>query len=103
MNRLTEIDGQRKIQFFYGAVDDTMRPSHVAYDGHEYQLYYDHRKFLMAMEREDGEMWYIASDYVGSPIAVFDRSGRVIKQVSNIVITFDSLTMSDIVTNIGNY
>ena len=47
----------------------------------------------MAMEREDGEMWYIASDFIGSPIAVFDQTGRVLKQVSNIAITLDTLTI----------
>ena len=58
-----------------------LHPSHVAYDNHIYQLYYDHREFPMAMKREDGEMFYVVSDFVGTPIAVFDRDGQLMKKV----------------------
>ena len=98
LNRLIEIaptNGDRRYQFFYGAAEDILRPSHVAYGGHEYQLYYDHRMFLMAMQRDDGEMFYTVSDNVGSPIAVFSQDGQLIKQVPYLTFSMISVIIKN--------
>nr|XP_032832844.1 teneurin-4-like [Petromyzon marinus] len=70
-----------RTQFFYA---DLARPTRVT---HTYNrssravtsLYYDLQGHVFALEVSGGQEWYVASDHVGTPLALFDGKGALAK------------------------
>ncbi|XP_043918466.1 teneurin-3 isoform X3 [Protopterus annectens] len=71
------------LQFFYADLNYPARVTHVYnHSSSEISsLYYDLQGHLFAMEVSTTEEYYIASDNTGTPLAVFDRNGLLIKQI----------------------
>ncbi|XP_069055316.1 teneurin-3 isoform X5 [Pleurodeles waltl] len=73
----------KHLQFFYADLNYPTRITHV-YDHSSSQitcLYYDLQGHLFAMEISNGDEFYIASDNTGTPLAVFNRNGLMLKQI----------------------
>ncbi|XP_069052190.1 teneurin-2 isoform X2 [Lepisosteus oculatus] len=71
------------IQFFYADLNNPARVTHV-YNHSSSEitsLYYDLQGHLFAMEINNGEEYYIASDNTGTPLAVFSSNGQMVKQL----------------------
>uniref|UniRef100_A0A8C2PPQ7 Si:dkey-237h12.3 n=1 Tax=Cyprinus carpio TaxID=7962 RepID=A0A8C2PPQ7_CYPCA len=71
------------LQFFYADLSYPSRITHV-YNHSSSQitsLYYDLQGHLFAMEISSGAEFYIASDNIGTPLAVFGSDGALLKQV----------------------
>ncbi|KAG9347020.1 hypothetical protein JZ751_005947 [Albula glossodonta] len=71
------------LQFFYADLNYPTRITHV-YNHSSSEitsLYYDLQGHLFAMEISSGEEFYIACDNTGTPLAVFNSNGLMIKQV----------------------
>jgi YD repeat-containing protein len=71
------------VQFVYSNPYSNATVSHVHYPkaSRTYHLIYDDQDFLVAMDTPDSR-FYIATDHLGSPIAVFDYKGKLIKEIS---------------------
>ncbi|XP_023930983.1 teneurin-m-like isoform X2 [Lingula anatina] len=71
------------VQFYYGNVLNKNLVTHI-YNHSSYEttvLFYDGSNRLMAMEKGD-RYYYIATDPMGSPVAIFDSVGMIVKQIS---------------------
>ena len=83
--RLTALeDKQGNItQFFYADIKRPNLPTHIHYpkSGFTHNLLYDERGHLLALQTETGRLW-VSSDHMGSPLAVFDSSGIMIKEIT---------------------
>ncbi|XP_022084804.1 teneurin-3-like isoform X2 [Acanthaster planci] len=72
----------RQVQFFYGDITKPTRVTHI-YDHTAREitsLEYDLQGFLFALRRGQTQL-YVACDHVGSPIAVFNANGEILKQL----------------------
>ncbi|KAL4631291.1 teneurin-2-like isoform X5 [Arapaima gigas] len=71
------------LQFFYADLNNPARVTHVFnHSSSEItSLYYDLQGHLFAMEVSSGEEYYVASDNMGTPLAVFSSNGQMIKQL----------------------
>ncbi|TRY60518.1 hypothetical protein DNTS_011823 [Danionella cerebrum] len=70
-------------QYFYADLNYPTRVTHV-YNHTKAEItsfYYDLQGHLFAMEVSGGEEFYIASDNVGTPLAIFSSNGQMVKQV----------------------
>ncbi len=80
-NRLIQrTSGESTLTYFYGDPQNQLRPSHIAKGDEVYALYYNDRGMNIAMRQGD-TYYYVMCDHLGSPIAVFDSSGTLIKEV----------------------
>jgi RHS repeat-associated protein len=70
------------VQYMYANPGQARRVTHVHYPklGHTTQLLYDEDGLLMALETMDSRL-YVGTDSAGSPLAVFDARGKLVKQV----------------------
>ncbi|XP_076149042.1 teneurin-1-like isoform X1 [Alosa pseudoharengus] len=76
-------DGQHHLQFFYADLADPTRVTHM-YNHTSAQitsLYYDLQGHIIAMEISSNEEYYVACDNTGTPRAIFNSRGRVVKEV----------------------
>ena len=82
--RLTGSQDHRgdSIQYIYANPSQSSQVTHIHYpkEGRTSQLVYDEDNLLVALETQDNR-YYIGSDLAGSPLAVFDTLGKLIKQV----------------------
>ncbi len=71
------------VQFVYSNPYSNSTVSHVHYPkaSRTYHLLYDENDFLVAMDTPDSR-FYIATDHLGSPIAVFDYKGKLVKEIA---------------------
>ncbi|KTF95575.1 hypothetical protein cypCar_00029456 [Cyprinus carpio] len=70
-------------QYFYADLNYPTRVTHV-YNHSRAEItsfYYDLQGHLFAMEVSGGEEYYIASDNVGTPLAIFSSNGQMVKQM----------------------
>ncbi|XP_065143605.1 teneurin-2 isoform X2 [Paramisgurnus dabryanus] len=75
-------DGEHQ-QYFYADLNYPTRVTHV-YNHSKAEItsfYYDLQGHLFAMEVTGGEEYYIASDNVGTPLAIFSSNGQMVKQL----------------------
>ncbi|XP_038057022.1 teneurin-3-like isoform X1 [Patiria miniata] len=73
----------RQVQFFYGDITKPTRVTHI-YDHMAREmtsLEYDLQGFLFAIRRGQTQL-YVASNHVGSPIAVFNANGEILKRLT---------------------
>ncbi|ROT60815.1 putative teneurin-m [Penaeus vannamei] len=77
-----EDDHGNVTQFFYADLRRPDLPTHIHYPkrGVTHALEYDERGHLMAIHTGKRRLW-IATDHLGSPVAVFDDSGVLVKEV----------------------
>ncbi|CAB3368884.1 Hypothetical predicted protein [Cloeon dipterum] len=70
-------------QFFYAnpSAEDLVTHVHTPKTGKTTRLLYDQRQVLIAIETAD-KRYYVACDQNGSPIAVFDMAGNLVKQIT---------------------
>ncbi|XP_043927251.1 teneurin-4 isoform X3 [Protopterus annectens] len=71
------------IQFFYADLSSPTKITHM-YNHSSSEitsLYYDLQGHLFAMELSSGDEFYVACDNNGTPLAVFSRTGLMIKQM----------------------
>ncbi|XP_065347701.1 teneurin-m isoform X5 [Cloeon dipterum] len=70
-------------QFFYAnpSAEDLVTHVHTPKTGKTTRLLYDQRQVLIAIETAD-KRYYVACDQNGSPIAVFDMVGNLVKQIT---------------------
>ena len=70
------------VQYFYAnpSAEDLITHVHFPKTGRTTRLLYDERQVLIAIETD--KRFYVATDQNGSPVAVFDAAGNVVKQVS---------------------
>ncbi|UYV62055.1 TENM2 [Cordylochernes scorpioides] len=70
-------------QFFYANPKEPYQLTHVHYpkDGITFMLLYDTNGHLIYMQ-EGSNKYYVASDYLGTPLAVFNADGKMIKHIS---------------------
>lgn len=82
--RLTvwEDDHGNVTQFFYADLLRPNHPTHIHYPklGETHSLEYDERGHLMAIQTARHKFW-VSTDHLGSPVAVFDDSGVLIKKI----------------------
>ncbi|XP_070561771.1 teneurin-2-like [Ptychodera flava] len=71
-----------RIRYFYGDPGNVIRVTHVVYGEEELvtALYYNQLGHLFAMVTED-VISYVMCDHLGTPMAVFDEQGRLIKMI----------------------
>uniref|UniRef100_A0A9J8CHR7 Teneurin-2 n=1 Tax=Cyprinus carpio carpio TaxID=630221 RepID=A0A9J8CHR7_CYPCA len=70
-------------QYFYADLNYPTRVTHV-YNHSRAEItsfYYDLQGHLFAMEVSGGEEYYIASDNIGTPLAIFSSNGQMVKQM----------------------
>ncbi|XP_071453131.1 teneurin-m isoform X1 [Hetaerina americana] len=69
-------------QYFYGnpAIPNLVSHMHFPKTGKTSRLLYDERKMLVSIETSESR-FYVATDQNGSPLAVFDMSGNIIKEI----------------------
>ncbi|XP_016134199.1 teneurin-2 [Sinocyclocheilus grahami] len=70
-------------QYFYADLNYPTRVTHV-YNHSRAEItsfYYDLQGHLFAMEVSGGDEYYIASDNVGTPLAIFSSNGQMVKQM----------------------
>ncbi|KAL2077775.1 hypothetical protein ACEWY4_027279 [Coilia grayii] len=75
-------DGQH-LQFFYADLSDPTRVTHM-YNHTSAQitsLYYDLQGHIIAMEISSGDEYYVACDNTGTPRAIFNSHGKVVKEL----------------------
>lgn len=70
-------------QFFYSNPNNIQLLTHIHYPATErtFSLVYDDKNFLMYMQQSSTK-YYIANDHLGSPIAVFNEEGDIIKKIT---------------------
>ncbi|XP_069951086.1 teneurin-m-like isoform X3 [Cherax quadricarinatus] len=82
--RLTvwEDDHGNVTQFFYADLLRPNLPTHIHYpkQGETHSLEYDERGHLMALHTGRHRLW-VSTDHLGSPVAVFDDSGVLVKEI----------------------
>ncbi|CAL4063225.1 unnamed protein product [Meganyctiphanes norvegica] len=82
--RLTvwEDDRGNVTQYFYADLKRPTLPTHIHYPkrGVTHALFYDERGHLLALDTESGRYW-VATDHYGTPMAVFDDSGVMVKEM----------------------
>ncbi|XP_050695509.1 teneurin-m-like isoform X5 [Eriocheir sinensis] len=82
--RLTvwEDDHGNVTQFFYADLLRPDHPTHIHYPklGETHSLEYDEHGHLMAIQTGRRKFW-VSTDHLGSPVAVFDDSGVLIKKI----------------------
>ena len=72
----------RQIQFFYGDITNPTRVTHI-YDHAAREmtsLEYDLQGFLFAIRQGQTQL-YVASNHVGSPLAIFNANGEILKEI----------------------
>lgn len=69
-------------QFFYTNLKQPLVPTHIhnPVSGETTLLIYDELGHLMGLQTDRTKMW-VATDHVGSPVAVFDNSGVLLKEI----------------------
>ncbi|KAG1655399.1 Teneurin-m [Nymphon striatum] len=70
-------------QFFYSNPNNLHLLTHIHYPAMDrtFSLFYDDKNFLMYMQQSSSK-YYIANDHVGSPVAVFNEEGDIIKEIT---------------------
>ncbi|XP_035700318.1 teneurin-3-like [Branchiostoma floridae] len=68
-------------RYFYGDPSNPFRVTTTVQDDQVTKLYYNKLNLVIAMETNDA-MRYVMTDHLGTPIAVMDTSGNVIKHVT---------------------
>ncbi len=83
--RVTRKDSSGPTWYVYGWPDQPFRPTATRDSAGVWtRYYYDEKAIVFAMQR--GTDWYyVATDFVGTPLAVFDATGRAVK-----VLEYDS-------------
>ncbi|XP_006815600.1 teneurin-3-like [Saccoglossus kowalevskii] len=81
--RVVQADNRgNRVQYFYGDIEYPNRVTNI-YDKSSRELLtliYDLQGFLMAI-RDGSRQYYVATDQSGSPVAVFNNRGELLKQV----------------------
>ncbi|XP_066954350.1 teneurin-m-like isoform X2 [Macrobrachium rosenbergii] len=69
-------------QFFYADLRRPNLPTHIHYPkrGVTHALEYDERGHLMSLHTGKRQLW-VSTDHLGSPVAVFDDSGVLVKEI----------------------
>ncbi|XP_045128078.1 teneurin-m-like isoform X4 [Portunus trituberculatus] len=77
-----EDDHGNVTQFFYADLLRPDLPTHIHYpkQGETHSLEYDEHGHLMAIQTGRHKFW-VSTDHLGSPVAVFDDSGVLIKEI----------------------
>ncbi|XP_042205374.1 teneurin-m-like isoform X2 [Homarus americanus] len=77
-----EDDHGNVTQFFYADLLRPNLPTHIHYPktGETHSLEYDERGHLMALHTGRHQLW-VSTDHLGSPVAVFDDSGVLKKEI----------------------
>ncbi|XP_047517740.1 teneurin-m isoform X4 [Pieris napi] len=75
-------DKENITQFFYTNPQSPNLITHMHYPKTEktVRFLYDQRDFLTCIETED-QRFYVATDHNGSPLAVFDVNGEIVKEI----------------------
>ncbi|CAK1544761.1 unnamed protein product [Leptosia nina] len=75
-------DKENITQFFYTNPQSPNLITHMHYPKTEktVRFLYDQRDFLTCIETED-QRFYVATDHNGSPLAIFDVNGEIIKEI----------------------
>ncbi|XP_048839478.1 teneurin-1 isoform X1 [Brienomyrus brachyistius] len=71
------------LQFFYADLSKPTRITHM-YNHTSSEitsLYYDLQGHLIAMELSSGEEYYVACDNSGTPLAIFNNHGQIVKEI----------------------
>ncbi|CAH1776702.1 unnamed protein product [Owenia fusiformis] len=78
-----DVTGGNKVQYYYADIHHKSRITHIYNHATKVVtfLYYDSNGHLFAMEREN-TYYYIASDPMGSPVAIYNAVGALMKQVA---------------------
>ena len=83
--RLTSLEDHHGnvTQFLYADLRRPDLPTHVHYPSRNvtHGFLYDHRDHLFALETEHDKYWII-TDHIGSPVAVYDTSGVMVKEIT---------------------
>ena len=70
--------------YYYGDSQHPIRLTHYTHNKINYAVYYDHRGFAALIEDTNGNINYIMTDHIGTPLAVFDISGQLLKEVCSL-------------------
>ncbi|XP_035680810.1 teneurin-3-like isoform X4 [Branchiostoma floridae] len=71
------------VQYFYGDLSNPTRMTHVMNhsNGEVLTLHYDIQGLLFATESNMGVWTYVVTDHMGSPLALFNAQGQLIKEI----------------------
>ena len=84
LHRLVERKYKQDLtNYYYGDSQDPIRLTHYVHDTISYAVYYDELGFAALIEDNTGKKNYIMTDHLGTPLAVFDISGELLKEVWN--------------------
>ncbi len=79
--RVARTSGGTTVQYLYGDTDDSLRLTHSRNGAGEVTTYYyDDGGRLIALQR-GATRYYVATDLVGSPRAIFDSAGTLVKRL----------------------
>ncbi|XP_052130020.1 teneurin-m isoform X6 [Frankliniella occidentalis] len=73
-------DNITQLLYAYPHTPDLVSHVHFPKTGRTFRLLYDDRKFLIAVETLE-QRFYVACDQNGSPLALFDINGNIIKEI----------------------
>jgi len=73
-------DNITQLLYAYPHTPELVSHVHFPQTGRTFRLLYDDRKFLIAVETSE-QRFYVACDQNGSPLALFDINGNIIKEV----------------------
>ena len=80
--RVVETSAGNVTKYLYGDMSNQHRVTHVVTETNELiSLHYDLTGHLIAFDR-DAQRYYVAADQVGTPWAVIDSSGTIVKRLS---------------------
>lgn len=75
-------DNITQLLYAYPHTPELVSHVHFPQTGRTFRLLYDDRNFLIAVETSE-QRFYVACDQNGSPLALFDINGNIIKEVRN--------------------
>lgn len=78
-------DNITQLLYAYPHTPELVSHVHFPRTGRTFRLLYDDRKFLVAVETSE-QRFYVACDQNGSPLALFDINGNIIKEVSRVIL-----------------
>lgn len=73
-------DNITQLLYAYPHTPELVSHVHFPQTGRTFRLLYDDRKFLIAVETSE-QRFYVACDQNGSPLALFDINGNIIKEI----------------------
>ncbi|KAJ1529492.1 hypothetical protein ONE63_006265 [Megalurothrips usitatus] len=73
-------DNITQLLYAYSHTPELVSHVHFPKSGRTFRLLYDDRKFLIAVETSE-QRFYVACDQNGSPLALFDINGNIIKEI----------------------